>query len=348
MKVELYDYAVKAGADPPRPAEGRSKPRRPGGPWRAGRGLGARPAHGAGSDVARRDPRRSPAWHGLAHRCRLAEGRRAVPWRHQGQRGRGRVRRRRADLHGPQQPEPAQLPVPRLPEAVGGLYRRQDQLDRPGAGRLQRAPAAVDRHRHGRFRHHRDGRALRGRHRQQGPARRDARLGQDPDRHGRLRGLPQGRRSAPGTARPTASPSTATATPSPTARTTSATARSAGPTPPTTWQQVNAVSQGADRPDRPADRAAGLRLPRPAEGLGRLRLLLPRGPRHGLCQAPGRSGLAVRPRHDEAARQQPGLGAGDPGRDGPDRRQRLSGRPDQRRPRHHRLLAVPGRHRRRC
>jgi hypothetical protein len=122
---------------------------------------------------------------GSPDRCRLAEGRRAVPRRHQGQRRRRRVRRRRTDLHGPEQPEPAQLPVPRLPEAVGGLYRRQDQLDRPRPGRLQRPPAAVDRHRHRRFRHHRDGRAVRGRHRRQGPARRDAGLGQDPDRHGR-------------------------------------------------------------------------------------------------------------------------------------------------------------------
>ena len=57
-----------------------------------------------------------------------------------------------------------------------------------------------------------------------------------------------------------------------------------------------------------------LRLSRSAQGLGRLRLLLPRQPRHRLCQAPGRSGLAVRCRHDEAAHQQPGLGARDPGR----------------------------------
>jgi hypothetical protein len=41
-------------------------------------------------------------------------------------------------------------------------------------------------------------------------------------------------------------------------------------------------------PDRPADRTAGLRLSGSAEGLGRLRLLLPRKPRHGLCQAPSR------------------------------------------------------------
>ena len=102
-----------------------------------------------------------------------------------------RVRRRRTDLHGPQQPEPAQLPVPRLPQAVGGLYRRQDQLDRSRPGRLQPRPAADDRDRHGRLRHHRDGRAVRGRHGQQGPARRDARLGANADRDGGLRRLSQ-------------------------------------------------------------------------------------------------------------------------------------------------------------
>ncbi len=42
-----------------------------------------------------------------------------------------------------------------------------------------------------RLRHHRDGRALRRRHRQQGPARRDARLGGYPDRSRRPRELPQ-------------------------------------------------------------------------------------------------------------------------------------------------------------
>ena len=95
-------------------------------------------------------------------------------------------------LHGPQQPEPPQRPVPRLPEAVGGLYRRQDQLDRPRPGRLQRAPAAVDRHRHRRLRHRRDGRAVRGRRLRQGPRLRDARLGQAADRDGRLRRLSAG------------------------------------------------------------------------------------------------------------------------------------------------------------
>ncbi len=67
-----------------------------------------------------------------------------------------------------------------------------DQLDRPGAGRLQRPPAAVDRDRHGRFRHHRDGRALRGRRLRQGPRVGDARLGRQADRDGRLRRLPPG------------------------------------------------------------------------------------------------------------------------------------------------------------
>ena len=104
-------------------------------------------------------------------------------------------------------------------------------------------------------------------------------------------------------------------------------------TPPTTWDEVNDGQRQGEGPDRPAHRPAGLRLPRPAEGLGRLRLLLPRGPRHRLRQAPGRSGLAVRSRHDEAAGQQPGLGAGDPGRDRPGRGRRLSAGPDQRRSR---------------
>ena len=48
----------------------------------------------------------------------------------------GRIRRRQFLLHGAQQPEPAQLPVPRLPDAVGGLHRREDQMDRSCPGRL--------------------------------------------------------------------------------------------------------------------------------------------------------------------------------------------------------------------
>ncbi len=101
---------------------------------------------------------------------------------------------------------------------------------------------------------------------------------------------------------------------------------------------------GHQVPQRQAGRRLRrLRLPRSAQGLGRLRLLLPRQPRHRLCQASGRHGLAVRRRHDEAARQQPGLGARDPGR--ARRARRPAARPAQRRPRHHRLPAVPRRHR---
>ncbi len=110
----------------------------------------------------------------------------------QGERQGGRVQGRRAHLHGAQQPEPAQPAVPRLPEAVGGLYRRQDHLDRSRPGRLQPAPAAGDRDRHRRLRHHRDGRALRGRRLRQGPGLGDAGLGQEADRYGRLCRLPEG------------------------------------------------------------------------------------------------------------------------------------------------------------
>ena len=132
-------------------------------------------------------------------------------------------------LHGPQQPEPAQRAVPRPAEAVGGIYRRQDHLDRPRAGRLQRPPAAGGRDRHGRLRRHRDGRAVRGRRLRQGPGFRSAGLGQEAGRYGRLCRLPARRRSAPGTARPIACRSTATATPSATAPTSSPTPRSRKP-----------------------------------------------------------------------------------------------------------------------
>ena len=63
------------------------------------------------------DPRRGQ-W--IADRRRLAEGRRTVPWADQGQCSARRVQRRRVRLHGTQQPEPAQLPVSRLPQTVGG------------------------------------------------------------------------------------------------------------------------------------------------------------------------------------------------------------------------------------
>ena len=109
-------------------------------------------------------------------------------------------------------------------------------------------------------------------------------------------------------------------------------------------EDLAAGAGGHQVPQGQAGRRPGcLRLSRPDQGLGRLRLLLPRQPRHRLCQASGRQGLAVRCRHDEAAHQQSGLGPRHPGRD---RRAAVgAGRPAQRRSRHHRLPAVPRRHR---
>ena len=82
---------------------------------------------------------------------------------------------------------------------------------------------------------------------------------------------------------------------------------------PTTWQQVQAVlqvpeGQAGRRPGRSTATSTS------AQALGRLRLLLPRQPGQRLRQAPGRQGVALRRRHHEAAHQQPGLGARDPGR----------------------------------
>ena len=91
------------------------------------------------------------------------------------------------------------------------LHGSLDQMDRSGAGRLQRKAPAVDRDRHRRLRHSRDGRALRRRHGRKGPAFGNARLGQDADRLRRLRQLPQTARRVPGTARSIAPASTATA-----------------------------------------------------------------------------------------------------------------------------------------
>ena len=80
---------------------------------------------------------------------------------------------------------------------------------------------------------------------------------------------------------------------------------------PKTWQQVQAghqVPQGQE-----VQGQGCLRLPRPAQALGRFPILLHREPRDGLRQVPRREELAVRREH-EAAGQQPGLGAGYPGR----------------------------------
>ncbi len=227
MKVELYNYAVKAGLTRRGLLKGAASLGGLAALGGLGAGLGARPAAAQDAELRKAILAIPGRRHGLAHRCGLAEGRRDVPWRDQGQCRRGRVRGCRADLHGPEQPEPAQRPVPRLPEVVGSLYRRQDQLDRPGAGRLQRrvcssrsppAPSTSTSSRWAR------------RSRATPPARAcwtrcptGSRTQIDMDDYV---GYLQGRRSAPGTARPIASRSTATATPSPTARTISATRRS--------------------------------------------------------------------------------------------------------------------------
>ena len=140
---------------------------------------------GAGQS-ARANPANSGCRQRRANRCRLAEGRRALPRPDQGERQGRRVQGRRALLHGTQQPEPSQPALPRLPEAVGGLYGRENLLDRSRAGRLQPATAAGDRDRHGRLRHPRNGRPVRGRRLRQGPGLGDAGLGQEADRYRRL------------------------------------------------------------------------------------------------------------------------------------------------------------------
>ena len=99
---------------------------------------------------------------------------------------------------------------------------------------------------------------------------------------------------------------------------------------PKTWQQVQAVTKFLK--GKKLEGQDVVRLSRCAEALGRVRLLLPRQPRHRLRQASRRQGLAVRRRHDEAAHQQSRLGARHPGRD---RRAAVrAGRPAQRRPEH--------------
>ncbi len=233
---------------------------------------------------------------------------------------RRRVRRRRADLHGPQQPEPAQLPVPRLPQAVGGLYRRQDQLDRSRPGRLQPAPAAVDRDRHGRLRHHRrwapPSRATRRARACSTRCPTGCKQQIDMDDYVDYLKAPVGtwdgktyRITIDGDCHTFAyrkdyfgdgSISGMAEAP-----------RHLGRCP-------AALRPGPRRQDRSADRRPGLRLPRPAQvpwgGFG-FYFLADRAAAY--AKHPGRPGLAVRPRHDEAARQQSRLGAGDPGRDRP-------------------------------
>ena len=269
----------------------------------AGRPAAARA--GAGERrPARADPPDPRGRSRLPHGRRLAAGGRALPRRHARHGGGGRVRGRRADLHGAQQPEPAQLPVPRVPQALGGLHRRADQLDRPCAGRLQRAPAAEHRHRHGGLRHHRDGRALRGGRDGPRPRRPHARLGARAHRDGRLRGLPPaarghlGRHALPRLGR-WRLPQLQLPHRLLRERGLRPDVGRGGPRGPLgaahhlgARQRDHAVPRGQGGPFH---RPARLRLPRPAQGLGGLRLLLPREPRHGLRQAARRPCVPVRP-----------------------------------------------------
>ena len=79
-------------------------------------------------------------------------------------------------------------------------------------------------------------------------------------------------------------------------------------------QDLAAGAAGDQVPQRQEGQGqGGLRLPRPAQALGRIPVLLHRQPRDGLRQVPGREELAVRREH-EAAGQQSCLGAGYPGR----------------------------------
>ena len=114
---------------------------------------------------------------------------------------------------------------------------------------------------------------------------------------------------------------------------------------PTTWQEINQVSKDLVGKEDPLTGLPAHGYLDPLKGMGRLRVLFPGKPCLGLCQAPEQPGLAVRARDHEAHGQQPGLGAGHPGRDGPDRRRCLPGRSDQRRSRHHGVPAVPCRYR---
>ena len=86
--------------------------------------------------------------------------------------------------------------------------------------------------------------------------------------------------------------------------------------PPRTWAEVNAHAKFLKGKADPLTGLDAHGFLDPLKGWGGLRLLLPGGSGDRLCQAPGRSGLAVRSGDHDAARQQPGLRARDPGGDG--------------------------------
>ena len=96
---------------------------------------------------------------------------------------------------------------------------------------------------------------------------------------------------------------------------------------PKTWQQVQAVTKFLKGKKIDGQDAYGYLDP--TKGWGGFGFYFLGSRATAYAKHPGRQGLAVRRRHHEAARQQPGLGPRDPGRD---RRAALrAGRPDQRR-----------------
>ena len=117
---------------------------------------------------------------------------------------------------------------------------------------------------------------------------------------------------------------------------------------PTTWEQVNEFSKKVVGQTDPLTGLAAYGFLDPLKyqwgGFG-FYFLEDRAAAY--AKHPGDPAWLFDPDTMKPLRQQPGLGAGDPGRDGPRRDQgRLSGRPGQRRPERHRLPAVPRRHRR--
>jgi multiple sugar transport system substrate-binding protein len=156
--------------------------------------------------------------------------------------------------------------------------------------------------------------------------------------------------SAPGTARPIASPATATATTSITAPTSSPmrawprSGRTSGGAGewgvPKTWQQVNAATKFLKGKKLNGQDLYGYLDP--CKGWGGFAFYFLGSRATAYAKHPDDKRLPVRSGHDEAARQQSGLGARHPGR------ARLaalaSGRPAQRRSGHHGLPAVPRRH----
>ena len=82
---------------------------------------------------------------------------------------------------------------------------------------------------------------------------------------------------------------------------------------PKTWQQVQAVTKFLKGKKLDGQDAYGYLDP--LKGWGGFGFYFLGSRATAYAKHPGRQGLAVRPRHDEAARQQSGLGARDPGRD---------------------------------